>query len=94
MFKRLFWFTSGAATGAAGSFWVRRRIQEKLRRYTPGGVKDQAVAKARQATADARTMVNEGRALARKNRAEQAGQSARASQPTAAPTRPRPRGTA
>ncbi|MEM7092184.1 MAG: hypothetical protein AAF567_04215 [Actinomycetota bacterium] len=75
MFKRLFWFSSGAATGAAGTMWVRRRIQEQLRRFTPGGVREQAIAKARRAAGDAQILVQEGRTLVQNHRArqEQAG---------------------
>ena len=65
VFKRLIWFSSGALSGAAGSWYVKRRIQEKLRRYTPGGIRDQAVARAKQAQADAKTAVAEGRRLAK-----------------------------
>ncbi|MFT4989594.1 MAG: hypothetical protein ACI9BK_002369, partial [Acidimicrobiales bacterium] len=49
MFKRLIWISSGAVSGAAGSWYVKRRIQEKLRRFTPGGVRSQAVARAKRA---------------------------------------------
>ena len=65
MFKRLIWFSSGAVSGAAGGWYVKRRIQEKLRRFTPGGVREQAVARAKQAQADAKIAVAEGRRLAR-----------------------------
>ena len=68
MFKRLFWFSSGAATGAAGTVWVRRRVQQQLRRFTPGGIRDQAVARARRAGADARVVIEETRSLANKRR--------------------------
>ncbi len=70
MFKRLIWFTSGAASGAAGSVWVRRRIRERLSRYTPEGVKQQALAKAKKASADAKTAIEEGRRLAQDYRQE------------------------
>lgn len=71
MFKRLFWFSSGAATGAAGSWYIKRRIQEKLRRFTPGGVRDTAVAKAKQAGADAKIALAEGRRIAAEYRNNQ-----------------------
>ncbi len=76
MFKRLIWFSSGALSGAAGSWYVKRRIQEKLRRFTPGGVREQAVARAKRAQADAKIMVAEGRRMAsdyRKQAAEGQG---------------------
>jgi len=65
VFKRLIWFSSGALSGAAGSWYVKRRIQEKLRRFTPGGARDQAVARAKLASEQAKTAVAEGRKLAR-----------------------------
>ncbi|MFT4990581.1 MAG: hypothetical protein ACI9BK_003367, partial [Acidimicrobiales bacterium] len=65
VFKRLIWFSSGAVSGAAGSWYVKRRIQEKLRRFTPGGVRSQAVARAKRAQTDAKIVVAEGRRLAR-----------------------------
>jgi len=65
VFKRLIWFSSGALSGAAGSWYVKRRIQEKLRRFTPGGVREQAVVRAKQAQADAKTALAEGRRIAR-----------------------------
>lgn len=68
MFKRLFWFGSGAATGAAGSFWVRKRVQRQMQRFTPAGIREQAVHKAKQAAADAQSALNEGRSLARNYR--------------------------
>ena len=71
MFKRLFWFSSGAATGAAGTMWARRRVQEQLRRFTPGGVRDQAVARARRAAGDAQVLIREGRTVAQNYKARQ-----------------------
>lgn len=64
MFKRLIWFSSGAVSGAAGTWYVKRRIQEKMRRFTPGGVRDRATARAKQAQADAKVALAEGRRLA------------------------------
>jgi len=79
VFKRLIWFSSGALSGAAGSWYVKRRIQEKLRRFTPGGVREQAVARAKKAQADAKIAVAEGRRLAtdyrKQNASDSAGQS-------------------
>jgi len=64
VFKRLIWFGSGALSGAAGSWYVKRRVQEKLRRFTPGGVRDQARTQAKKAQASAKTIVSEGRRVA------------------------------
>lgn len=71
MFKRLIWFSSGAATGAAGSFWVKRRVQEQMRRFTPEGVRQQAVIRAKRAAGDAQSLVNEGRNVAKTYRDRQ-----------------------
>lgn len=65
VFKRLVWFSSGALSGAAGSWYVKRRIQEKLRRFTPGGVREKTLARAKRAQADAKIVLAEGRRLAR-----------------------------
>ena len=74
MFKRLFWFSSGAATGAAGMVWVRRRIQQQLARLTPAGMREQAVTKAKRAAADAQVLVRESRTIVQAYRErEQAG---------------------
>ena len=64
MFKRLIWFSSGAVSGAAGGWYVKRRIQEKLRRFTPGGAREQAVARAKRAQADAKIAIVEARRVA------------------------------
>ena len=71
MFKRLIWFGSGAVSGAAGGWYVKRRVQAKLRRFTPGGVREQALATAKRAQADAKIAVAEGRRLAREYRDQQ-----------------------
>ena len=72
VFKRLIWFSSGAVSGAAGGWYVKRRIQEKFRRFTPGGVREKAVARAQRAQADAKIVIAEGRRLAQdyKNQAD------------------------
>lgn len=64
MFKRLFWFGSGAVSGAAGSWYVKRRIQERLRRFTPAGVRERALVRAKQAQRDAKSALSEARRLA------------------------------
>lgn len=71
MFKRLIWFSSGALSGAAGSWYVKRRVQQKLQRFTPGGVRDRATARAKQAQADAKVALSEGRRLAQDYRKNQ-----------------------
>ena len=73
MFKRLIWFSSGALSGAAGGWYVKRRIQQKLRRFTPGGMREQAVVRAKRAGADAKIMLAEGRRLANDYKQQQQG---------------------
>jgi hypothetical protein len=64
VFKRLIWFSTGAVSGAAGTMYVRRRIQEKLRRFTPGGMREQALAKVKQAGSSAKVAIDEGKRVA------------------------------
>jgi len=64
VFKRLIWFGSGALSGAAGSWYVKKRIEERLRRLTPQGLRERAVHRAKQAQADAKIAIAEGRKLA------------------------------
>lgn len=64
MFKRLIWFGSGALSGAAGSWYVKKRIEERLRRLTPQGLRERAMHRAKQAQADAKTAIAEGRKIA------------------------------
>lgn len=68
MFKRVIWFSSGAASGAAGSWWLRRRIREYLRQYRADGLRDKAATRLKQAGQDAKTAVDEGRRIARSYR--------------------------
>jgi len=43
MFKRVIWFGSGVASGVAGSSYVRRKVRQQVERFTPEGIKQQAV---------------------------------------------------
>lgn len=40
MFKRLFWFTTGAAAGFGGSYWLQRRVRQAVERLTPASVQE------------------------------------------------------
>ena len=75
MFKRLFWFTSGAATGAAGTVWARRRVQQQIQRFTPAGVRAQAIDRARRAANDASVLANEARTVVEQRRRNRAPES-------------------
>ena len=35
MFKRTFWFTTGATAGFGGAMWIRRQVLRTVRRYAP-----------------------------------------------------------
>lgn len=67
MFKRIIWFGSGVASGVAGSSYVRRKVKQQVERFTPEGIKQQAVQrsteKAEQFRDDLTSYLNEGRDL-------------------------------
>lgn len=70
MFKRLFWYGSGVASGVAGSLWTRRKVRKQMERYTPQGMKNQARDRAIQARDDAAVVVADGRHRLRRYRSE------------------------
>lgn len=61
MFKRVFWFTSGAAAGLGGSFWVMRTLRQKVNRYAPDQVADNVAASLRGARDELRAALLAGR---------------------------------
>lgn len=67
MFKRVFWFGSGVASGVAGSSYVRRKVRQQVERLTPEGIKKQAVdrsaEKVEQIRNDVGAYVRDGRQL-------------------------------
>lgn len=70
MFKRLFWYGSGVASGVAGSWWTKRKVRKQMERYTPEGVKRQAKERAMQAREDASMVVSDGRQKLRRYRSD------------------------
>lgn len=70
MFKRLFWYGSGVASGVAGSWWAKRKVRKQMDRYTPQGMKRQARERAMQARGDASLVVADGRKKLRQYRSD------------------------
>ena len=74
MFKRLFWYGSGVASGVAGSWWTKRKVRKQMERYTPAGMRRQAAEKATQRVdqvrGDAAVAFADGRDRLRKYRSE------------------------
>ena len=63
MFKRVIWFSVGAAAGAAGTVWTERTVKRQLERAKPSHV----VHTARRAV---RAAVDEGKVAAREREIE------------------------
>jgi len=55
MFKRIIWFGSGVASGVAGSSYVRRKVRQQVERFTPDGIKKQAVERSTERVEQVRT---------------------------------------
>lgn len=65
MFKRLFWLTVGTMLGFGGSFWLQRRLREKIERYYPERVANQLAQGVKAIGGDIRAATQEGRAAKR-----------------------------
>lgn len=63
MFKRVIWFSMGAAAGAAGTVWTERTVRRQLDRARPANIADSA----RRAV---KAAVEEGRSAAREREIE------------------------
>lgn len=61
MFKRTFWFGVGAATGASGAFWAKKRVQQAVARYAPPQLTADATDRAKRLGRDVREAFSEGR---------------------------------
>jgi hypothetical protein len=62
MFKRTFWFTTGATAGFGGAMWLRRRVLQTVQRYTPEHVQADVSDSVRRWGTDVRAAFSEGRA--------------------------------
>lgn len=60
MFKRLFWLTVGTALGFWGSLRLQRQMRERLQRYAPDRIAEQASASARALAGDFKAAAHEG----------------------------------
>jgi hypothetical protein len=70
VFKRLFWFTSGASVGFGGAMWVRRRVRRAIARYAPEHVTSEVTTSVRRAGTELREALSEGRTAMHDREAE------------------------
>jgi hypothetical protein len=70
MFKRTFWFTTGATAGFGGAMWIRRQVLRQVRRFTPEHVQDEVTTSVRRFGTDLRAAVGEARASMAEREAE------------------------
>jgi hypothetical protein len=68
--KRVFWFTAGAAAGAAGTTWVQRKVKHAAAAAKPSAVATRAAGAVRARGADLVDAVREGRLAMRQREAE------------------------
>jgi hypothetical protein len=61
VFRRAFWFGTGATAGFGGAMWIRRQVLRTVRRYTPEQVRDDVSTSVRRAGGNLRAAVAEGR---------------------------------
>lgn len=62
MFKRTFWFTTGATAGFGSAMWLRRRVVRTVQRYTPEHVQADLTDSVRRWGDDVRAAIADGRA--------------------------------
>jgi hypothetical protein len=70
MFKRTFWFTTGATAGFGGAMWIRRQVLRAVERYTPEHVQADVADSVRRLGTDLRTAVTEARTTMARREAE------------------------
>lgn len=70
MFKRTFWFTTGATAGFGGAMWIRRQVLRQVRRFTPEQVQAEVTTSVRRLGTDLRAAVGEGRTSMAEREAE------------------------
>jgi hypothetical protein len=61
MFKRTFWFATGATAGFGGAMWVRRQVLRTVRRFAPEQVQADVATSVRRLGGDLREAVDEAR---------------------------------
>lgn len=61
MFKRLFWLTVGTMLGFGGSFWLQKRLRQKIEQYYPDRVARQVSGSVRTLGGDLAAAAKEGR---------------------------------
>jgi hypothetical protein len=61
MFKRTFWFTTGATAGFGGAMWIRRQVLRTVRRFAPEQVQAEVTTSVRRLGTDLRAAVVEAR---------------------------------
>jgi hypothetical protein len=61
VFRRAFWFGTGATAGFGGAMWIRRQVLRTVRRYTPEQVRDDVAVSVRRLGGNVREAVSEGR---------------------------------
>jgi len=69
MFKRVIWFSTGAAAGASGMLWAQRKVKAQLDKATPAHLvevaRDSATGATRRVKGYVSEVVGEGRTAAR-----------------------------
>lgn len=48
--KRIFWMTTGYATGAASSWWVQRKVKKEVEKVIPNAVRNEVTTRVTAAT--------------------------------------------
>lgn len=76
MLKRTFWFTTGLTAGFGGAMWIRRRVLQAVRRYTPEHVQDEVTTTVKRLGTDVRRLGTELRAAVEEARATMAAREA------------------
>ncbi len=70
MFKRAFWFSTGAAVGLGSSVWAGRKVKRAANRFMPEQVQREVGDRARRIGRDVRAAATEGRTAMREREAE------------------------
>jgi hypothetical protein len=70
VFKRTFWFSTGAAVGLGSSVWAGRKVKRAAQRFMPEEVQREVTDRARRVGRDVRAAANEGRTAMREREAE------------------------